>query len=128
MLLVKLGNLKTKTRRMFNKVKPGKLPSVKPLLLAAKNPGTLGALRNAHGTNSCHLVQTFLFCFGIPQDHTSFSAEFLNDLVSNLDSAVGPYFSNSLASQFCIFPRPVWPPWPYKEIDPIIQLPPFVLK
>lgn len=110
MLLVKLGNLKTKARRMFNKVKAGKLPSTEPSVPTAKDPGTSGALGNAQGTNSYQPVQTFLFCSGIPQDHTNFSAEYFNCLVSNLDSAIGPYFSDSLASYLCISPGLVLAP------------------
>lgn len=83
---------------MFNKVKAGKVPSTEPSLPTAKDPGTSGILANAQGTNSYHPVQTFLFCSVIPLDHISFSAEYLNCLVSNLDFAAGPYFSNSLVS------------------------------
>lgn len=92
---------------MFNKVKAGKLPSTEPSVPTAKDPGTSGALGNAQGTNS---YQTFLFCSGIPQDHTNFSAEYFNCLVSNLDSAIGPYFSDSLASHLCISPGLVLAP------------------
>ena len=82
---------------MFSKVKAGKVPSTEASLPTAKDPGTSGTLGNAQSTNSCHLIQAFLFCSVIPLDHVSFSAEYLNCLVSNLDSAAD-LISESLAS------------------------------
>lgn len=125
MLLVKSGNLKTKARRMFTKVKPGKVPSTEHSLPIAKDPGTSGTLGNAQGANFYSPVQTFLFCFVIPLDCISFSAEYLSWLVSNLDSVLDlppmiPLIlsSASLPGQSCPLPPSpaIYKNWPNNKI------------